>query len=446
MKEKRSRRQSRRWEQASGVQPSGRSARGKGKGKHGPSPVVGDEELDLDELIDPADAADATGEETDDADAVRAVARELNDAGNAGAAGDGDVEILNATAGDAARTGETGEHVRLRIRRKLPGRRLDKYLHGRFARLSRTLIQKMIKRGEITVNDRPTKPSYEMETGDIIDLVVPAPEPYELKPENIPLDIVYEDDYALAINKQPGIICHPARSTQSGTIANGLAYYASSLSNVPGEPFRPGIVHRLDKNTTGIMIIAKTDEAHWKLAKQFEDRTTEKIYVAIVHGNLELDGDVIDVPLKNHATVHDRYVVSGLAERLGGRFKRQIEREAVTRYEVVDRYGYFTLVRLYPKTGRTHQLRVHMSHIGHPMAGDPFYGGSYVHRANLTGIETDSTEVIFSRQALHAWRLKVRHPFTGEDLQLEAPMPDDMTMLIEILEGHRRDPPRKRRR
>ncbi|MCK6485734.1 MAG: RluA family pseudouridine synthase [Phycisphaerae bacterium] len=339
---------------------------------------------------------------------------------------------------DAAEVDEdVPQPIRIRIRRKLPGRRLDKYLHGRFPRLSRTMIQKLIKSGDITVNDRPTKPSYEMEAGDRVDLLIPPPEPYELIPENIPLDIIYEDDYVLAINKPIGIICHPARATQSGTIANALAYYARSLST-GSDAFRPGIVHRLDKNTSGVMIVAKTDEAHWRLSRQFEQRTTRKIYLGVVHGNLELDADEISVPIAAHPSVHDRYVVSGVAARLGGRFQRNLGKEAVTRYEVVERYGAFCLVRLFPKTGRTHQLRVHMSHIGHPMVGDPFYGGSHVSLSAVTGRPEDSAEPIMTRQALHAWKLIVVHPIRETPLELSAEPPADMRRLIELLRQHRR--------
>lgn len=328
------------------------------------------------------------------------------------------------------------QRVRLQLRKNLPGRRLDKYLHGRFPRMSRTLIQRLIKQGAITVNERPTKPSYEMDAGDIIDLVVPPPEPYEVVPENIPLDIVYEDEHLLAINKAAGIICHPARATQTGTIANAVAYYATSLSH--GEdPFRPGIVHRLDKNTTGVMVIAKSDEAHWRLALQFERRTTQKIYLGIVHGDLELDSDVINVPISAHATVHDRYVVSGIATRLGGRFEKNLGKEAVTRYEVAERFGHFTMVRLFPKTGRTHQLRVHMSHIGHPFVGDPFYGGSFVSLRSITGRREDSAEPIFTRQALHAYRLTVTHPILETTLELTAAPPEDIERLIALLREHR---------
>ncbi|MBI4580789.1 MAG: RluA family pseudouridine synthase, partial [Planctomycetes bacterium] len=170
---------------------------------------------------------------------------------------------------------DEAQRVTLLVRRRLAGRRLDKYLHARFPRLSRTLIQRLIKQGAITVNGKPTKASYEPDGHDRVELVIPPPEPYDLVPEPIPLDIVYEDDYILALNKQKGLIVHPSKGTQVGTIANGLAYYASSLSH--GEdPFRPGIVHRLDKNTTGVMLVAKTDEAHWRLSLQFERRTVRK--------------------------------------------------------------------------------------------------------------------------------------------------------------------------
>ncbi len=332
--------------------------------------------------------------------------------------------------------GQVSHHVRLKLRRKLPGRRLDKYLNGRFKRLSRTAIQRLIKQGSITVNGKPTKPSYEMEGGDIIDLVIPPPEPYEVIPENIPLDVIYEDEWVLAINKAIGIICHPARSTQKGTIANALAYYCRTLSH--GEdPFRPGIVHRLDKNTSGVMIVAKSDEAHWRLALQFERRTTQKTYVAIVHGEMDRDEDVINVPIGQHSTVHDRYVVTGIAEKLGGRFEKSLGKEAVTHYHVVERFNGFTLVELKPKTGRTHQLRVHLSYIGHPIVGDPFYGGRHVSERDLTGRAEDSTEPFFRRQALHAWRLEVMHPITEKPLIITAPMPADMQRVFDLLREHR---------
>jgi len=325
--------------------------------------------------------------------------------------------------------------IRIVIRRKLPGRRLDKYLHGRFRRQSRTMIQRLIKQGDILVNGKPTKNSYETEVGDVVDLAFPPPIPYEVTPENIPLDIIYEDDFVLGVNKPIGMIVHPASRTQGGTVANALAYYSKSLAKTD-DPFRPGIVHRLDKNTTGVMIVAKTEEAHWRLALQFERRTTQKFYLAVVHGNPEFDADVIDVPIGQHPRVHDRYIATGFAERMGEKFERRLFKEAVTHYRVAERFSGYSVVELQPKTGRTHQLRIHMSHIGHPIVGDPFYGGRHVSVRDVTGREDDPPAPAFNRQMLHAYRLVVTHPIHETPLELKAPSPADMAALLTLLRDH----------
>lgn len=323
---------------------------------------------------------------------------------------------------------EHAERVRLRIRRRLPGRRLDKYLHSRFPRLSRTTIQRLIKQGAITVNGTTTKPSYEMCGGDLIELVIPPPEPREVVPEYIPLDIVYEDEYVLGLNKPAGIICHPARGDQTGTLVNGLVYYAGQLSH--GEdPFRPGIVHRLDKHTTGIMLVAKTDEAHWRLALQFERRLVQKTYLAIVHGNPHLDGDTIDAPIGLHPVVREKFAVMVRENKI------DLARSAVTGYEVAERYDGYALVKLFPKTGRTHQLRVHMSYIGHPIAGDTMYGGRAVSAFDITG--QGSVEPIFAHQALHAWRVAFRHPILETPMELEAPFAPPFKELVNLLRSKR---------
>lgn len=327
--------------------------------------------------------------------------------------------------------GEQARPVTLHIRRRLPGRRLDKYLHSRFPRLSRTAIQRLIKQGAITVNRRPTKASYEPDAGDRLDLIIPAPEPYDLTPEPIPLDIIYEDDYLIAINKQKGIIVHPSRATQTGTLANGLAHYANELSR--GEdPFRPGIVHRLDKNTTGVMLVAKTDEAHWRLSLQFERRTVFKTYLGVVEGDPELDSDIIDAPLAAHQTIKDRYIIPGAHARV----RAKLLKNAVTEYEVAERFRGYALVHLHPRTGRTHQLRVHMSYIRHPMAGDTFYGGHRVSELSLTGQGGDVP--ITSQQALHAYRIRFTHPISEATMELEAPPPLELADLIRLLRAHRR--------
>ena len=323
---------------------------------------------------------------------------------------------------------DEAQHVRLRVRRKLPGRRLDKYLHGRFPHLSRTAIQRLIKQGEVKVNGRPTKPSYEMSGGDVIDLTIPPPEPREVIPENLPLDVIYEDDYILALNKQAGIICHPAHGDQTGTLANALVYYANELSH-GSDPFRPGIVHRLDKNTTGIMLVAKNDEAHWRLALQFERRTIQKIYLAVAHGELELDGDTIDAPIGAHAVVRVKFAV------LARENKIKLSRNAVTYYEAAERFRGYTLVQLQPKTGRTHQLRVHMSFIGYPIVGDTMYGGRIVSESDLTG--HGSTDPIIEYQALHAWRIQFHHPITEKPMELEAPFHNPFKQLVQMLRSTR---------
>ena len=324
---------------------------------------------------------------------------------------------------------ESSQINRHRVRRRVSGRRLDKYLHGRFPRISRTTIQRFIKQGLVTVNGMPTKASYEPAAGDLVEVTMPPPPPSGIVPEDIPLDIIYEDEWLLAINKQAGIICHPARSTQSGTIANAVAFHAKSLSH-GDDPFRPGIMHRLDKNTTGVMLIAKTDEAHWRVALQFERRTMKKQYFAVCEGRISLDGDIINKPLAPHPETTQRMVLPSANPPRQAMFK-----EAITEYRVNTRYKGYTTVDLFPKTGRTHQLRVHMASIGHPMVGDTLYGGKRASEFDLTG--KGDTEPIIVHQALHARRLQLVHPIREKPLALEAPLPANIQHILELLESAR---------
>lgn len=335
---------------------------------------------------------------------------------------DGQSEASSAeeSEDDAART----EEISFRVRRKLPGRRLDKYIHTRYSNFSRTKIQQLIKEGAIRVNGRKTKASYEMNGGDLVEMTVPAPEPSELVAEDIPLEIIYEDDHLLAINKDAGIICHPARQYQSGTIANAVMFHSQQLSSGT-DPWRPGIVHRLDKNTTGVMLIAKHDEAHWRLSLQFEKRTVQKTYLAVVHGNIRLDSDVVDAPIGVHHVVREKFAVMVKENKI------DLGKSAVTRYQVAERYGDFTLVQMFPKTGRTHQLRVHMSHLGYPIVGDDMYGGRKISEADITG--SGDTDPIFEYQALHAWRISFKHPILETPLQIEAPFHDRFKRLVTLL-------------
>lgn len=316
-----------------------------------------------------------------------------------------------------------------RVRKRLVGRRLDKYLHGRYPRISRTMLQKYIKQGHVTVNGLPSKASYEPAAGDIVQIVLPPPPPSDVIPQDIPLDIIYEDEWVIAINKRAGMVCHPAWATQTGTVANAVAHYAQTLSR--GEDaFRPGIVHRLDKNTTGVLLMAKTDEAHWRISLQFERRTVRKQYFAICEGKIALDSDVINKPLAPHPTTTQRMVLPTAFPPRQAMFK-----EAITEYRVAKRYRGYTAVDLFPRTGRTHQLRVHMSSIGHPILGDAMYGAKWVSERDLAG--EGETEPLIDHQALHARRLSIVHPIRETPLVLEAPLAPQIERIVDLLERHR---------
>ncbi|MGC9261157.1 MAG: RluA family pseudouridine synthase [Phycisphaerae bacterium] len=317
------------------------------------------------------------------------------------------------------------EIVQFNIRHDLQ-KRLDIYLHERLFTHSRSMLQKLIKTGTVLVNGRPAKASTLLRSGDCVELQAPPPIQRAILPENIPLNILYEDADFIAINKQTDLLVHPARGHWSGTMTNGLVYHSQQTAgtlSTGSDPWRPGIIHRLDRNTTGIILVAKTDEAHWRLAGQFERRTIRKTYLAVVHGHPALDSDLIDAPLGVHPTMRQKYAV----RKDGGR-------TAQTVYQVKERFKHFTLVELSPKTGRTHQLRVHLSHIGLPIVGDVTYGGRPVALRDITGIPTDSATALISRQALHAWKLQFVHPSKYNRMTLEAPMPADMSEFLTILQ------------
>jgi 23S rRNA pseudouridine1911/1915/1917 synthase len=323
----------------------------------------------------------------------------------------------------------TDEVHRFRVRKRVVGRRLDRFLHGRYPRISRTVLQRFIKSGQITVNGMPTKASYEPNAGDLIQLVLPPPPPSDVVPRDIPIDVIYEDEWVIALNKQEGIVCHPSWAGQTDTIANAVAFHSGKLSG-GDDPCRPGIVHRLDKNTTGVLLIAKTDEAHWRVSLQFERRTVKKEYFAICEGRVALDGDVIDRPLAPHPSTTQRMILQTASPPRQAMFK-----EAITEYRVVKRYRGYTTVALFPRTGRTHQLRVHMMSIGHPIVGDTMYGARTVSEMDLTG--EGSTEALIAHQALHARRLQLMHPIFEKPLVIEAPISPRIQRIVELLEQHR---------
>ncbi len=335
------------------------------------------------------------------------------------------------------------QRVHIEIRRSLRNRRLDKYLAGRLGRpVSRTALQRYIKEGAVTVNGRKAKPSYTIQAGDRIDMLLPEPEVKTITPEPIPVDVVYEDDDIIAVNKQADLIVHPARGNWSGTLLNGLAWYfqehAGSIGDLPlrDEAYRPGIVHRLDRDTTGVMLLAKSELALWRLGRQFELRRVAKTYLAIVHGHPELDEDVIDMPIGHHPRIKEKYAVN----RRTGRPFPGVAKQATTHYIVRERLGGgengpppFALIEFHPKTGRTHQLRVHASFLGHPIVGDRLYGGGPVYRSQLLGQHDVAEGPIITRQALHAREITFQHPRTMKPMTLSAPLPDDFKVALDTL-------------
>ena len=287
--------------------------------------------------------------------------------------------------------------------------RIDKYLAELDSELTRSAVQKLIDDEMVTVNGVVPRKNMKLKEGDKILLTVPEPVPPEALPENIPLDIVYEDDDLLVVNKPRGMVVHPAAGNPDGTLVNALLYHCGdSLSRINGI-LRPGIVHRIDKDTSGLLIVAKNDFSHRLLAEQIKEHSFTRKYQAVVCGNIKDDSGTINAPIGRHPTDRKKMTVT-----------LKNSREAVTHYRVIARYRGYTHVELTLETGRTHQIRVHMAHIGHPVAGDPVYGGkNYLKK--LDG------------QCLHAYYISFVHPRTNETLTLSAPLPQYFTDFLETL-------------
>lgn len=313
------------------------------------------------------------------------------------------------------------------IRGRVGQRRLDQYLAAALPEFSRTFLQKLIREGSVLVNGEPSRPSYVVRRGDRIEVSVELPEGPAVPPEDIPLDIIFEDDSLIAINKPPGMVVHPAKGHQSGTLVNALVGHTRTLSSAWGE-LRAGIVHRLDRDTSGVILCAKTDAAHTALAKQFEARTVEKHYLAVVEGEPELDSDRIDAPLGRSRRNPEAVAVV----REGGRAARSI-------YRVERRFRGFAALDVELLTGRTHQIRVHLAHIGHPVVADGLYGRRRaLYRSELLGHGPEPGEKpLIARQALHARSITINHPITGERVQFVAPLPSDIVALLDALSSLR---------
>jgi 23S rRNA pseudouridine1911/1915/1917 synthase len=321
---------------------------------------------------------------------------------------------------------ESSGPLTLQVGSSIKERRVDKYLHGRFSNFSRAMIQKQIGAGSVKVNGKIVKPSFKLNPGDTIDLTLPELPSKEILPEDIPLNIIYEDENIIILNKQANMVVHPARSNTHGTLVNALAFYSDKLSSGLGE-FRPGIVHRLDRNTTGVMVVAKSDIAQWKIAKQFERRQVNKTYFAIVHGVPELTSDRISARLGVHPRAREKYAI-----------RPEVGKESITFYETIESFRGFSLLKLAPKTGRTHQIRVHLLHIKHPIVADDMYGGKLVYPWQLKDEETAVEEPVVSRFALHASMLEFKHPISDEMVKFEAPLPEDMQHLLDMLRKYRK--------
>ncbi|MFH0763754.1 MAG: RluA family pseudouridine synthase [Candidatus Omnitrophota bacterium] len=283
------------------------------------------------------------------------------------------------------------------------GKRLDKFLVENLPRLySRTFIQKLISGDKVTVDGKSAKPHHSLSAGEVIAVEIPEPSPSKIEAEDIPLDIVYEDKDLLVVNKPVDMVVHPAPGNYTRTLVNALLAHCKDLSGIGGVA-KPGIVHRLDRDTSGLLVVAKNDETHNGLSKQFKDKTTKRIYIALVRGVVELDNGIVELPIaRSH---HDR-------KKMAVDFENS--KEAVTRYKVLERFKDFTQLEVTLGTGRTHQIRVHMSYIGHPILGDAKYGS----RGNL------------KRPALHAKVLGFVHPKTGKFMEFTSELPEDMKELI----------------
>jgi 23S rRNA pseudouridine1911/1915/1917 synthase len=307
---------------------------------------------------------------------------------------------------------------------KATGKRIDVFLSQQDLGLSRAFIQRLISDQNILVNDKPAKPSYKIKGGEKIHIEVPPLEKPSLEPENIPLDIVYEDSDLLVINKKAGMVVHPAAGNYSHTLVNALLFHCDDLSGINGV-LRPGIVHRLDKNTSGLMVVAKNDLAHLGLAKQIKNRSLLREYLAAIWGHMPEDQGVIEAPIGRATKDRKKMAVT----RLKGR-------ESLTQYRILERFDLCDLLSIRLKTGRTHQIRVHLSYLNHPVLGDPEYGGRQKWIKGIFDRDRHFAQKLLNkikRQALHAKKLGFVHPRTGEYKEFDSVLPEDMDIVLKIL-------------
>jgi 23S rRNA pseudouridine1911/1915/1917 synthase len=320
------------------------------------------------------------------------------------------------------------------VKSRIDGKRIDAYLASRFTDYSRQVLQKVIDAEGVRVNGRTVKASYRVRSGDMISIHLPELPETLPQPEDLPIEVVYEDEHLAVVNKPAGMVTHPARGNWRGTLVNALQFHFDRLSTLAGE-FRPGIIHRLDRDTTGLLVVAKDERIHHKLAFQFERRSVQKEYLALVYGVPQRDSDFIEQPIGFHPVSREKMAIRSAAD--GGK-------SAVTFYQVEERFRGFALVRCHPRTGRTHQIRIHLTHIGHPIVADKLYSGrdkltleslSTTEKPSIRLAEVSET-VLIDRQALHAHVLKFVHPATGKELSLKGALPADFARTLAAMRDH----------
>lgn len=323
--------------------------------------------------------------------------------------------------------------VQLTVEARAHGWRIDHYLSRHFSNFSRAAIQRAIEQQHALVNGLPVKPSRRLRINDCVSFRLPPEPDRSIPPENIPLDVMYDDEAIVVINKPAGMIVHPGRGNYRGTLAGALQFHFDQLSDAAGQ-HRAGIVHRLDRDTTGVLVVAKNNAIHHHLSRQFEERTVEKEYRALVWGEVEFDRDYLETHVRVSLRNRERMMVCPPGDR---------SRLAATFYEVLERFRGFTWMRLCPQTGRTHQLRVHMHHLGHPIVADRLYEGRSLLKLSdlVEQLPAERDAVLIERQALHALRLSFDHPVTGRRLEFEAPLPADLQRALDAVRAYRSPTP-----
>ncbi|HXG09268.1 MAG TPA: RluA family pseudouridine synthase [Gemmataceae bacterium] len=324
----------------------------------------------------------------------------------------------------------SGKPIDITVKRKVEGTRLDQYLVSAFPGYSRSVIQKVIDAMAVTVNGAAAKASYKVRSGDHIRIWLPEPAHDAPVPEDIPLDILYEDEFLAVINKPADMVVHPAKGHWSGTLVNALRFHFGQLSHLTGD-YRPGIVHRLDRDTSGVILVAKEEMTHRDLSYQFEHRKVFKEYLAITQGVLDRDSDYIEGRIGRHP--HDRVKMAVTDE------ETEDSKDACSYYEVIERFRGYTFCRIQPRTGRTHQIRVHLASVGCPVLADKIYSGRDCLRLSdlVPGLEPSADEVLMPRQALHAGRLRFHHPRLRQMIEAEAPLPPEFVRTLDALRRHR---------